>query len=265
MNKDFTQTILLEFEPRKQIKILNDLAIFIENKKLDTESGAFQKLAKYHSFLDQSSDVNIQKLNREFAKVKANDFQFQVYRMNLERLLGQSSKEYQFLVDTNDNIGQERVVFPIVCILDSIRSAHNVGAIFRSSECFGVNKIFTCGLTPSSDSEHVKKTAMGAELLVPNEHRQSALDTIIELKSQGYKVWAIETVKDMIDLNEISTVPQKLALVFGHEQFGVSKEVLEACERAVPIKLFGIKNSLNVSISHGIVLNKLTSLFYFKK
>lgn len=261
MNKDFTKHILLGFDPNKQLKILFDLVTYIEKNQLGYSSSAFEKLTKYHAFLNESTDTIIQKLNKEFYKVKSIDLQFQIYTMNLERLLGQSSKEYQFLVDTQDHTESVRETFPIVCILDSVRSAHNVGAIFRNCECFGVEKLFTCGFTPSSDSLQVKKTAMGSEKLIPNEHRSNVIEVIKELKSKAYEVWAIETVKNMPELNKLTAVPEKLALVFGHEQFGVSKEVLDECSRSVPIKLHGIKNSLNVSISHGIVLNKLTSLF----
>lgn len=260
MNKDFTQQKLTEFDTDKQMRILLDLASYIEENSLAVDSKAFQKLTKYHSFLSDNSDENIQKLNKEFVKIKAIDFQFQIYLMNLERLLGQTSKEYQFLIQQNDFSSTTQKKFNIVCILDSVRSAHNVGAMIRTSECFGIEKFYTCGLSPKADSLHVQKTAMGSEKLVKSEHVNDLSELINELKKKGYQIWSIETSRSDRDLNDIDSAPEKLALIFGHEQFGVSASALGQSDKIVPLKLHGSKNSLNVSIAHGIVLNKITQL-----
>lgn len=258
MNKDFTQDKLISFDADKQMRILFDLASHIEKNKLDSTSKAFEKLKKYHEFLNYNLDQKVQKLNKEFAKVTETNYQFQIYLMNLERLLGQSTKEYDFLIHQEDLDHTSRIPFNIICVFDSVRSAHNVGAMIRTSECFNIQKIFTCGLTPSMKSPHVKKTAMGCDENIEIEHKDKVTELIASLKQDSYDIWSIETSKIDTDLSKIETMPDKVALIFGHEQFGVSAEVLELSDKIIPIKLYGRKNSLNVSISHGIVLNHIT-------
>lgn len=258
MNKDFGEKKLLSFTIEKQIRVLYDLAQYIEQKSIDHESSSFQKLSKYHTFLVDSSDEKIQKLNKEFNKVKQIDYQFQVYLMNLERLLGQSTKDYDFLVTTDDQNNKTKT-FPIVCILDSVRSAHNVGAMFRNAECFGAENIILCGLAPTPENLQVQKTAMGCDHNIRWEYNKSAHETVSKLKIAGYTIWSIETSNNSILLEDINDIPAPLAIIFGHEQFGVSKELIELSDEIVSISLFGKKNSLNVSVSQGIVLNHLVS------
>lgn len=258
MNKDFGQDKLLSFKENKQIKVLYDLARFIEDSGSSVESNHFKKLKKYHTFLEGSSFSLIQKLNKEFAKVVKIDHQFQIYIMNLERLMGQSCDEYNFLVTTNDNNINDVQKFNIICLLDSVRSAHNVGAMFRNAECFGVEKIILTGLSPTPDSVAVQKTAMNCELEVPWNYIKDPLEVISYLKKQGYQIWSIETARESIDLNELKNVPSKLVIIFGHEQFGISNDILKVSDKIVSIRLFGKKNSLNVSVCQGIILNQLS-------
>lgn len=258
MNKDFSKEKLTSFSEEKVFKILYDLSSFIEEKNKDYESNSFQKLKKYHDFLQEHPSAQIQKLNKEFKKVKALDYQFQVYLMNLERLLGQSKKEYQFLVNTQDKESHERTVFSLYCLLDSVRSAHNVGAMFRNSECFGVEKMILCGLTPTPESPQVIKTAMGCHENIPWEYHKEVLPLLQKLKREGFKICSIETSKNAISINSIEKLPAKIVLIFGHEQFGISQEILEQSDLYFNIPLYGIKNSLNVSVCQGIILNSLS-------
>lgn len=259
MNKDFSQAKLISMTPQKQFKVLYDLALFIEKNRFDLSSNHFQKLTKYHHFLNDSQIDRIQKLNKEFKKIKDIDYQFQIYLMNLERALGQSTKEYEFLVTTQDKIenesNQKRV--PIVCVLDSIRSAHNIGAILRTSECLNIEEVILTGLSPAADSVHVQKTAMNAENYVPNRYVKSALEVCLEFRARGYLICAVETHKEATNLYEFSSIAKPIVLIFGHEQFGVSKELIHVSDFVISIPLTGVKNSLNVSVSHGIVLSEL--------
>lgn len=256
MNKDFSKDILISFTLEKQLKILYDLASFIEEYHHDTTSSHFQKLKKYHQYLSESNSEVIEKLNKELNKVDKMDYQFQVYLMNLERLLGQSKKEYQFIT-TKDSKAINRAKFPIICLLDSVRSAHNVGAMIRNAECFGIEKLYMTGLSPNAENQHVIKTAMGAQKYTKCEFIKEATAVTSELKSQGYTIWAIETAKNSTKLSQIKKRPQKLAIIFGHEQFGISNELILLCDLVVSIELHGVKNSLNVAVSQGIVLNQL--------
>ncbi len=260
MNKDFNQEKLLSFKAEKVFRILYDLAFFIEKERHDTGSNHFAKLSKYHHYLKDHQNPLILKLNKEFQKIKNIDYQFQVYLMTLERLLGQSKKEYDFLVQTQVVQNTPEQKFSIQCVLDSIRSAHNIGAMIRNADCFHIEKLILTGLSPSPQHHQVIKTAMGAEKNVRVENHNCAIDIVKELKSQGHQIWAIETGREAISINSITERPSPLTLLFGHEQFGLSLELLQLADKIISIPMFGVKNSLNVSISQGIILNKLTSL-----
>ena len=259
MNKDFSPNKLLSFSPHKQMQVLFDLAIYIEREKKDLNSKAWIKLVKYHDFLKQSDDEEVQKICAEFHKVRHIDFQFQVYLMSLERLLDQTSKEYDFLIEKEDKPRPQKT-FPLICILDSVRSAHNVGAMIRNAECFGVQEVICTGLSPKPESVQVQKTAMGCDKVIKSKYVKDIQGVLDELEAAGYNIWAIETVKEQAQLSEISQIPEKLAVIFGHEQFGVTQKTLARCEKIISISLFGEKNSLNVSVSQGIVLNHITNI-----
>lgn len=257
MNKDFTQGKLLSMDESKQIRVLYQLASFIEENKEDASSSHFAKLKKYHSFLTNCSSDKIQILNKEFHKVEAIDYQFQVYLMNLERLLGQSKKEYQFLVPTGDEETKKDIDKSIICVLDSVRSAHNVGAMFRNAECFGAEEMILTGLSPKADHPQVIKTAMGTVEKLKWSYQKSIVEVIARLQDLGYEICCVEKTNNSISIDDFSSTSKKIALIFGHEQFGVSQEVLELSDKVISINLFGVKNSLNVSVAQGIVLQKV--------
>lgn len=261
MNKDFSKAKILSMNQEKQIKVLYDLASFIEQSGQEYNSNHYKKLQKYHQFLNKSEHVKIQKLNKEFIKVHSTqDYQYQVYLMNLERLLGQSKKEYDFIVNTTDHQNINLKKFPITCLLDSIRSAHNVGSMFRNAECFGSEEMILCGLTPTPESPQVQKTAMGCIEHVKWQFQKDASTAIKSFKNQGYLVYAIETAKEAIHINEVNKMDKPVVIIFGHEQFGISNELLQLCDTIIDIPMYGSKNSLNVSISQAIVLNKFCSI-----
>lgn len=260
MNKDFSRTKLLSMTTEKQFKVLFDLARFIELNEHDDQSAHFGKLTKYHQYLDKCEDDRIKILNKEFDKIKRIDYQFQIYLMNLERFRGQSSKDYQFMVNTGDKEKVIKSPYKIKCLLDSIRSAHNVGSFFRNAECFNIEELILTGLTPRADTPQVIKTAMGCESSVKSQYFIDPISYITEIKKNGYKVWSIETGKKAVHIHEVKKLPPKLILIFGHEQFGVSKELLEISDKIVDIRLQGNKNSLNVSVSSAVILNHLTNI-----
>lgn len=262
MNKDFSEKKLLSMTVEKQFKVLYDLASFIEDNEFQINSNHFEKLTKYHEFLKVSESEHHTKLYKEFIKIKAIDYQFQVYLMTLERFLGQSKKEFQFLINKGDESSTtQRTTFPIICLMDSIRSAHNIGSMLRNAECFGVEKVILTGLSPQISNPQVKKTAMGCESIIPTEYHKNAISITENLKQQGYAIWSVETTKNAKQISSIKKLPPKLVLVFGHEQHGVSHELLSLSDEIVEIPLFGLKNSLNVGMSQGIVLTYISSLF----
>ncbi|MGY4893449.1 MAG: TrmH family RNA methyltransferase [Candidatus Saccharimonadota bacterium] len=156
----------------------------------------------------------------------------------------------------------------IIVIAHNIRSTHNVGALFRTAEGFGVSKLLLTGYTPypviASDprlphianklTSQIHKTALGAEEIVPFEHRETLdLET---LKEQGYRIIALEQAEASIPMQTYKS-PKKVALLLGEEVAGIAPEHLEACDDIVEIPMVGTKESFNVSVAAGIALYQL--------
>mgnify|MGYP000903222119 CR=1 len=147
---------------------------------------------------------------------------------------------------------------PIIIVLDNVRSMNNVGSVFRTSDAFLIEKIFLCGITPKPPHRDIQKTALGATETVDWEHKSSTLETIEELKTQGYIIYSIEQTKNSIMLNDFSFPKgEKIAIVFGNEVDGVSQEVVNLSSGVIEIPQFGTKHSLNISVSAGIVIWEL--------
>jgi len=144
---------------------------------------------------------------------------------------------------------------PVVVVLDNVRSALNVGSVFRTSDAFKLEKIMLCGITATPPNPEIRKTAIGAEQSVDFEYFKTTVGAVEKLKNGGYKIFAVEQAKESIPLNalDLSGV-EKLALVFGNEVKGVDDAVMELCEKCIEIPQFGTKHSLNVSVSAGIVI-----------
>jgi len=142
---------------------------------------------------------------------------------------------------------------PVIVILDNVRSLNNIGSIFRSCDAFRIEKLILCGISTSPPHRDIHKSALGAELSVDWQYFEKTTDAIVDLKSNGYQVFAIEQTTGSIPLNEFN-LSGPIAIVFGHEIHGVSPEVLGLCEAAIEIPQYGTKHSLNVAVSVGIVL-----------
>ena len=144
---------------------------------------------------------------------------------------------------------------PIIIVLDNVRSAHNVGSIFRTSDAFLIEKIMLCGICPIPPKNEIRKTALGATESVDWEYFNDSTDCIKELKEKGYTIISIEQADNATNLNNYSIEKsQKIALVFGNEVNGVSDEIIQQSDDVVEIPQHGTKHSFNVSVSVGIVL-----------
>lgn len=153
---------------------------------------------------------------------------------------------------------------PLVVVLDEVRSLHNIGSVFRTSDAFLVNGIYLCGITATPPHPEMHKTALGAEDTVDWIYRKHTLDAVKELHEQGYTVLAIEQVEGSTMLGDLQLDKEKkYAIVMGNEVKGVQQEVVDACDGCIEIPQYGTKHSLNVSVTTGIVLwefaNKLMS------
>ena len=153
---------------------------------------------------------------------------------------------------------------PLVVILDEIRSLHNIGSVFRTSDAFLVDRIYLCGITATPPHAEIHKTALGAEDTVTWIYKKNTLDAVQELHNEGFTVLSIEQVEGSTLLNELVLDPdKKYAIVMGNEVKGVQQEVVNACDGCIEIPQYGTKHSLNVSVTTGIILwefaNKLIS------
>lgn len=143
----------------------------------------------------------------------------------------------------------------IVLVLDNIRSAHNVGSAFRTSDAFGVDKVYLGGICPVPPSPELRKVALGAEEVVPFEQVQDVVALVHRLQADGYTVIAVEQTVHSVKLDRFQPEPgRKYALIFGNEVDGVQQAVVDAADYALEIPQRGTKHSLNVSVSIGVVL-----------
>ena len=144
---------------------------------------------------------------------------------------------------------------PIVIVLDSIRSMHNVGSAFRTGDAFLVEKVCLCGITATPPHREIHKTALGATETVVWEHHHSIEDALTQLKNEGYQLLLAEQTTQSVALQDYRFDREaKYAFVFGNEAFGVSDEALPLADACLEIPQFGTKHSLNVSVSIGICL-----------
>ena len=145
--------------------------------------------------------------------------------------------------------------FPLSVVMDNVRSMHNVGAVFRTSDAFLLESIYLCGITAVPPHPELHKTALGAEDTVNWIYFKETFDAVKELKAKGYTVLAIEQCEGSTILDKLEVNPhEKYAVVLGNEVKGVQQDVVDMCDGCIEIPQFGTKHSLNVSVAAGIVL-----------
>jgi len=149
--------------------------------------------------------------------------------------------------------------FPIIVVLDDIRSLNNIGSFFRTADAFNVEKIYLCGITAQPPHRDIQKTALGATNTVEWEYRESLIELIEELKLAGIAICSIEQTENTLMLQHIDSIHQeRVALIFGNEVNGVAQEAVNASDYVIEIPQFGTKHSLNVSVCAGVVLWEFT-------
>ncbi len=148
---------------------------------------------------------------------------------------------------------KEAAKLPVIVVLDNIRSLSNVGSVFRSADAFRIGELFLCGITACPPHREIHKTALGADETVPWRYFTTTAEACEELRSMGYRIFAVEQVEGSVMLQDFETEPN-MAFVLGNEVDGVSDEVLPYCDGAVEIPQQGTKHSLNVSVCSGIIM-----------
>lgn len=144
---------------------------------------------------------------------------------------------------------------PVIAVLENIRSAYNVGSVFRTSDAFLLQSIYITGYTAQPPHKEIKKTALGAEETVEWKYFKNAEEAIQDLKSQGYLVYAVEQVKNSWSLEQVDfKSDEKIAVIFGNEVSGVEQDTILLCDGCIEIPQLGMKHSLNIATAAGVVL-----------
>ncbi len=145
----------------------------------------------------------------------------------------------------------------ITIVLDNIRSALNVGSIFRTADAFLIKQIILCGITMKPPSKEIRKSALGATNSVNWKYEKNTSQAISKLKNDGLYIVGIEQTKQSSKLNSLKVNNIPMAIILGNEIDGISEKVIKLCDEIIEIPQFGTKNSLNVSIANGIVIWEL--------
>ncbi len=147
---------------------------------------------------------------------------------------------------------------PIIAVLENVRSAYNVGSVFRTADAFLIEAIYITGYTAKPPHKEIKKTALGAEETVDWKHFVSSMEAIQALKRNCYKVFAIEQADGSQELQSVSFEPEeRIAVIFGNEVTGVEQSTIAECEGCIEIPQLGMKHSLNIATAVGVVLWEL--------
>ena len=162
---------------------------------------------------------------------------------------------HEELIDRQKNQDSFKPAFSAV--LNNIRSLYNVGALFRTADGAGLEKLWLCGITGIPPDPMISKTALGAEKAVPWEYRRRAAEVLRELKAKGTQIVFLEQTAESIPVEDFKP-SGPVCLVVGNEIEGVSDELLKYCDAAVEIEMSGLKNSLNVTVAFGI------AAYYFR-
>lgn len=247
----------LNLKPTTQIfKICNELELLRDGLISDIELD----LSALESFYNYILDSNKQEIAKKIGVILADNNKRSLLENihfllhELREKVGYPISEKQFIKSSKDKIEilQEKKN-DLIIILENLRSAFNVGSIIRSSECFGIKKIISTGLTPQITDSKVIKTAKDTERNVDFSFTEDIALNIKELKNEGYYVIGAETGKGSVKLSDHEFI-KKTAVIFGNEEIGLTQKVIDLCDAIVEIDMKGLKNSLNVSNAASIFM-----------
>ncbi len=154
---------------------------------------------------------------------------------------------------------------PVIAVLENIRSAYNVGSVFRTADAFLLEGIYITGYTARPPHKEISKTALGAEESVDWKYFASTAEAIADLRGRDYEVWAVEQASGSRNLEEFGEWGcQRAAFVFGNEVTGVEESTISLCDDCIEIPQFGMKHSLNIAVAAGIVLWEATKALSMK-
>lgn len=143
---------------------------------------------------------------------------------------------------------------PVIFVLENVRSMNNVGSVFRTADAFLLEAVYLCGFTPVPPHREIQKTALGATETVRWKHFENAAAAIAELRSEHTTIYAVEQAEQSV--SPVSLRPsrdKRLAFIFGNEVEGVEQSTIDQCDGVVEIPQSGMKHSLNIAVSAGII------------
>ncbi|MDR1592563.1 MAG: RNA methyltransferase [Prevotellaceae bacterium] len=147
---------------------------------------------------------------------------------------------------------------PLVVVLDNVRSLHNIGSVFRTSDAYRVEEVILCGITAAPPHPDIHKSALGAEFTVTWHYVARTEQAVDALKERGYTVLAAEQTDGSTLITDFRATPDcKYAIVVGNEVKGVQQSVIDRCDGCLELPQFGVKHSLNVSVATGILIWEL--------
>jgi len=145
----------------------------------------------------------------------------------------------------------------LVVVLDNVRSAMNVGSVFRTCDAMGIQSIYLCGITATPPNREITKTAIGATDAVDWSYFKSTREALQQLQNDDYEIIAIEQTDESVELLSFTPQKDRLAIILGNEVSGVDHEIFDLVDGAIEIAQYGTKHSLNVAVCGGIVIHHL--------
>jgi len=240
------------FSQQKQLAIVLEMLSALEKSFTMPEyATALQKsLQECFTYLDNSNHVLILDQNKYDLTQLADVVHL---RDELLKSTNISLRDSDIIIKRYDSIKNQVTKFPLIVILDNLRSAFNVGSIIRSCECLGVSQIALCGNTPGLENKKVVETAMSTSDYVKITSFKSVQESISYYREQGFEIIALELTHKSLALQKYQPA-SKVAIIVGNESLGVAEETLEKCDKIIEIGMYGIKNSLNVSNATAIAI-----------
>jgi tRNA G18 (ribose-2'-O)-methylase SpoU len=256
---------------------LEDIATYVEYViSLNPEAKSFkfsevelQQLSTFYGQLRESISADVQSKRQPFtADEKRRVAKILIeLRYFLAEKIQQPIKESSFIILERDLPPAEPLIWPkdVVIILDHLRSPYNVGAVIRTMECVGLNRVLSIGYTPRLDSKQVQRSAMGCENVMNVEYADDGIAAIQRLKEQNFQLYILETIIPSTSVFELQPTLQHngdIALVIGNEEMGVDESIIALADHVIQIPTFGTKNSLNVSIAFSITIYQFWSTIF---
>jgi len=215
-------------------QLLEQLIFLIDELK-NSDDPILKKLAGYKNHL------NAQMTLKHFATIA----------VPFERALKKAVQDDDFLITSHDRDHLVTPRVPLHFVVDNMRSAFNVGSLFRTADTLGAQKIWLCGYTPTPHQIQVERAALGSTLVMEWE-TTSFQQAISSLKTQGFQIIALETSSKSIVMSAPFEEKKPTAFVIGNERFGLDAEQLALCDEVRKIETYGIKNSLNAGVAAAI-------------